>query len=69
LAYIEDAFPWVQLESGFTHVGECFCEVSKVIFLVLTRNDNIIDICDDIAAHLVLENLFGEARECRAGVF
>jgi hypothetical protein len=40
-----------------------------VIFLAFSRNDDIIDICKDITAHLVLENLHGEAGECQVDIF
>jgi hypothetical protein len=40
-----------------------------VIFLAFARNDDIIDISEDIVAHLVFENLLGEVGECRASIF
>jgi hypothetical protein len=54
--------------SCFAHAGECFCEVREVIFLAFTRNDDVVHISEDIAAHLAFEDLLGEAGKCRANV-
>jgi hypothetical protein len=58
LAYTKDAFFWIQPESGFTHVGECFCKVLKVVIFVFAHSDYVVNICEDVAAHLVLKNFF-----------
>ena len=39
-----------------------------MIFLSFTRNDDVVHISEDIAAHLAFEDLLGEAGKCRASV-
>jgi hypothetical protein len=37
----EYALFWVQTKSGFAHVGDCFCEVRKMVCFVFARNDYV----------------------------
>jgi hypothetical protein len=60
LSKSEYALLRVQAKSSFMHIGECFYEVRKMVFFVFARNDYIINICENVAAHLVFENAFGE---------
>ena len=39
-----------------------------MIFLDFGRNDDVVHISEDIAAHLAFEDLLGEAGKCRADV-
>jgi hypothetical protein len=44
---------WVQLELGFTHVGESFRQVRNVSCFLFTRHNYIIDVREHISANLV----------------
>jgi hypothetical protein len=48
----EYAFLWIQLQPGFTHICECFCEVKDVCCFLFASNYNAIDVREYIYAHL-----------------
>jgi hypothetical protein len=54
LSNSEYAFLWVQV-----HVGECLCEVGKMVFFVFAHNDYVVNISENVATHLTFKNAFG----------
>jgi hypothetical protein len=58
LADTEDALLWVQLEPIAPHVFEGFSQVSDVVGLLLTHDDDIVHVGRSIATQLIAKDSF-----------
>jgi hypothetical protein len=63
LANTEDALLGVETKSCVPHISERLREVGQVIFFVFARDDDVVHVCENVAAHLDFEHPLGEARE------
>jgi hypothetical protein len=63
LSNSEDALLEVEAKLCVPHISKCLCEVGQVIFFIFAGDNDVVHVCENIAAHLAFEHRLGEARE------